>query len=284
MTTSARSLRIPARRVDETPKSSEQLEVRVTQDPEEIAAAQRLRYRVFYEEMGAKPRPEVAFERRDWDAFDEHCEHLVIIDHSTGGPGGNVVGTYRLLRRAGAAKVGGFYTATEFDIQPLVGYAGEILELGRSCVDIAYRTRAVMHHLWRGLAWYIFQNDIKVMFGCASLPGTDTEALAGALSYLHHFHLAPPAIRARALPERYVSMALRAPSEIDPGAEIAVFDERATVAALPPLIKGYLRVGGYVGDGAVIDHEFNTTDVCVIVPTDRVAEKYLRHYLRTEPS
>jgi putative hemolysin len=277
-------LRSSARRFEETSKSSEQLEVRITNDPVEIAAAQRLRYRVFYEEMGAKPRAEVAAERRDWDAFDEHCEHLVIIDHAKAAPGGEVVGTYRLLRRAGAAKLGGFYTATEFDIGPLLAHPGEILELGRSCVDRAYRTRAVMHNLWRGLAWYVFRNDIKVMFGCASLPGTDTEALAGALSYLHHFHLAPEALRAEALPERYVSMALRPPSEIDAGAELAVFDARATVAALPPLIKGYLRVGGYVGDGAVIDYDFNTTDVCVIVPTDRVAGKYLRHYLRTDPA
>jgi putative hemolysin len=283
MATSARSLRSPTRRVEQTPSSSQQLEVRLASNEHEVSAAQRLRYRVFYEEMAARPRPEVAAERRDWDAFDAHCEHLVIIDR-TQQPEGDVVGTYRLLRRIGAAKVGGFYTATEFDIAPLIAHPGEILELGRSCVDRRYRTRAVMHHLWRGLAEYVIRNDIKLMFGCASLPGTDTAALAGALSYLHHYHLAPPALRARALEERYVAMALRPPSEIDPGAEIAVFDERATIAALPPLIKGYLRVGGFVGDGAVIDHDFNTTDVCVIVATDRVTEKYLRHYLKTDPA
>src|SRR5438552_2652331 len=105
MTTSARSLRSPMRSLEQTPKAADQLEVRVTQDPREIAAAQRLRYRVFYEEMGAKPGPEVAAERRDWDAFDEHCEHLVIIDHGANAPDGEVVGTYRLLRRAGAVKL-----------------------------------------------------------------------------------------------------------------------------------------------------------------------------------
>ncbi|MBI1778231.1 MAG: GNAT family N-acetyltransferase [Proteobacteria bacterium] len=284
MTTSARSLRSTSRRLAPTQQSPDQFEVRLAENAGEVEAAQRLRYRVFYEEMAAQPRPEVAAERRDWDHFDSHCEHLVIIDRRAGSPDGKVVGTYRLLRREAAAKLGGFYTETEFDIAPLLAYPGEILELGRSCVEVDYRTRAVMHHLWRGIAEYVLRNDIKLMFGCASLPGTDAAALAGALSYLHHYHLAPPALRARALEDRYVSMALLSPAEIDPGTEIAVFDDRAAVAALPPLIKGYLRVGGFVGDGAVIDHAFNTTDVCVIVATDRVTEKYFRHYLRTEPA
>src|SRR5258708_7065757 len=166
MKTSARPLRPQAGRLEQTPNSSEQLEVRLAEDRREIEAAQALRYRVFYEEMAAKPRPEVAAEPRDWDALDSHCEHLVIVDHGAEAPEGEVVGTYRLLRRAGAAKVGSFYSATEFDIAPLLAHPGEILELGRSCVAPAYRTRAVMHHLWRGLAEYVLRNDIKLMFGC----------------------------------------------------------------------------------------------------------------------
>jgi putative hemolysin len=264
--------------------STKHLEVRLASSTQEIDAAQALRYRVFYEEMSARPSAEVLRRRRDFDPFDSHCDHLVILDHSAGTRDGTVVGTYRLLRREGAARAGGFYSETEFDIAPLLARSGAILELGRSCVDAAYRTRPVMHLLWRGIAEYVLRHGIKLMFGCASLPGTSTAALAVPLSYLHYNHLAPPVLRARALPHRYVTMALMPPSEIDPQAAIAALDARAAIAALPPLIKGYLRLGAFVGDGAVIDRDFNTTDVCVIVATDQMAEKYFRHYLRTEPA
>jgi putative hemolysin len=137
-----------------------------------------------------------------------------------------------------------------------------------------------MQLLWRGIASYVFQHDIKLMFGCASLPGTDPQALAVSLSYLHHYHLAPPSLRARALPDRYVQMNLLPQGEVDADAAMAQLDARAAVAALPPLIKGYLRLGGLVGDGAVIDYQFNTTDVCIIVVTDRVTDKYFNHYQR----
>jgi putative hemolysin len=177
-------------------------------------------------------------------------------------------------------KGGGFYTSTEFDIAPLLAYPGEILELGRSCVDAAYRNRPTMQLLWRGIATYVFQHDITLMFGCASLPGTDPQALAVPLSYLHHNHLAPASLRARALSDRYVEMNILPPGEVDADAAVAQIDARSAIAALPPLIKGYLRLGGLVGEGAVIDREFNTTDVCIIVVTDRVTEKYFSHYQR----
>jgi putative hemolysin len=146
-----------------------------------------------------------------------------------------------------------------------------VLELGRSCVDPAYRARAVMPLLWSGIATYVFHYDIELMFGCASLPGIDPDQLAVPLSYLYHHRLAPPELRARALPERYVDMRRLPPESID---------AERTLGTLPPLIKGYLRLGGFVGDGAVIDHQFNTTDVCVVVKTDLVAAKYSRHYVR----
>lgn len=256
------------------------LEVRLAGSADEIDAAQALRYRVFYEEMAAVPSQETARARRDRDAFDAYCDHLLVIDRSRGEGAGGVVGTYRLLRRSAAARHGGFYTATEFDIGPLLAWPGEILELGRSCVDAAYRTRPTMQLLWRGIASYVFQHDVTLMFGCASLPGTDPAALAVPLSYLHHYHLAPAPLRARALPERYVSMNLLPVGAVDPAAAVAQMDARAAVAALPPLIKGYLRLGGLVGDGAVIDTQFNTTDVCIIVVTDRVTDKYFNHYQR----
>lgn len=256
-----------------------QLELRFATTPEEIDAAQALRYRVFFEEMGATPSAEARRSRRDRDRFDDYCDHLLVIDPARGEGSDGVVGTYRLLRRSVAERRGGFYTETEFDIAPLLAVEGELLELGRSCVEAPYRTRPTMQLLWRGIGEYSFEHDIKLMFGCASLPGTDIAALAPALSYLHHYHLAPPSLRARALPERYVAMDLLKPDEIDPASVVAELTTRVTVSALPPLIKGYLRVGALIGDGAVIDRDFNTTDVCIIVVTDRITDKYFKHYI-----
>jgi putative hemolysin len=256
------------------------LEVRLAETVREIDAAQALRYRVFFEEMGATPSPAAIESRRDRDRFDEYCDHLLVIDHTRGSDGEGVIGTYRLLRRSVAERSGGFYTATEFDISPLLAVPGELLELGRSCVEAAYRTRPTMQLLWRGIAKYVFANDIKIMFGCASLPGTDISELAPALTYLHHFHLAPPSLRVRALPERFVDMNLLPPDEIDTEAAVAKIATRATIAALPPLLKGYLRLGALIGEGAVIDRDFNTTDVCIIVVSDRITDKYFKHYLR----
>jgi L-ornithine Nalpha-acyltransferase len=138
--------------------------------------------------------------------------------------------------------------------------------------DARYRNRPTMQLLWRGIAAYVFHYNIDLMFGCASLPGTDPQTLALPLSYLHHFHQAPAELCPRALPGQRVDMALLPKDQVDP---------RAGMAVVPPLIKGYLRLGGYVGDGAVVDHQFNTTDVCVIVRTDQVTAKYYQHYSRT---
>jgi putative hemolysin len=237
----------------------------------ELEAAEALRYRVFYEEMGAHATPDIAATRRDHDAFDEVADHLLVVDHARGEGPESVVGTYRLLRREAAARLGRFYSAGEYDISRLLAFQGEVLELGRSCVDAEYRSRGTLQLLWRGIAAYVFKHRIDLMFGCASLHGTDADALAAPLTWLWHNHLAPPALRPHALPHLYVEMN-RMPIE--------AIDTRAVLAALPPLIKGYLRLGGFVGDGAVIDHQFNTTDVCVVVKTDLVTDKYYRHYER----
>lgn len=247
------------------------LQVRLAESTADIDAAQALRYRIFYEIMGAQPLAGMEQRRRDCDGYDQICDHLLVFDHSRGGGAEAVVGTYRLIRRDAAAQLGAFYSAAEYDIAPLLAYPGEVLELGRSCVDAGYRARSVMQLLWGGIAAYVSHYDISVMFGCASLPGTDPDALAAPLSYLYYHHLAPPALRARALPERFVDMRRLDPGALDPG---------RTLAALPPLIKGYLRLGGFVGDGAVIDQQFNTTDVCIVVKTDLVTGKYSRHYER----
>jgi L-ornithine Nalpha-acyltransferase len=247
------------------------LQVRLAETAADIDAVQALRYRIFYESLGARPQPEMSRLQRDFDRFDNDCDHLLVLDCGHGGGRNPVVGTYRLLRRDAARRLGGFYSADEYDITPLVAQEGEILELGRSCVDAAYRQRPTMNLLWNGIAAYVFHHDIRLMFGCASLPGTDPDLLAASLSYLHYYHLAPSALRPRALSERYVDMRRLSMGAIDPG---------RALAALPPLIKGYLRVGGFVGDGAVIDDQFNTTDVCVLVKTDLISSKYSRHYER----
>ena len=271
------SARIPTRSIGSPPDSdlglavSGTMEVRLARSDAEVDAAQALRYRVFYEERSAKPVGDMAALRRDVDSYDAIADHLLVLDHARGEGPQAVVGTYRLIRRSRADAHGGFYTAGEYDIAKLVAFPGEILELGRSCVDAGYRTRPTMQLLWKGIAAFVFRYEITLMFGCASLPGTDVEAVAGQLSYLYHHHLAPEHLRVRALPALHVEMNRRPADQVD---------ARAALAALPPLIKGYLRLGGFVGDGAVIDPQFNTTDVCVIVQTDAVTDKYYRHYER----
>jgi putative hemolysin len=242
--------------------------IRLATSANELDAAQALRYRIFYDEMGAHPLPEMAAARRDFDRYDAACDHLIVVDQSRPYDT-QVVGTYRIMRREHARAAGGFYSASEYDISRLTSAPGTIMELGRSCVDAAYRDRATLNLLWRGIAEYLNLHGVDMMFGCASLPGTDPETLKMQLSYLYHYHLAPEAMRAEALPERFVNMNMMPKDAIDP---------KRALASLPPLLKGYLRVGAYVGEGAVIDHQFNTTDVCVIIKTEMIAGRYTRHY------
>lgn len=251
-------------------------EVRLAETPEEVDAAKALRYRVFYEEMSATPTPEMRAKRLDFDEFDDYCDHLLVIDRNRSNGNLGVVGTYRMLRRSVAMQHRGFYTEQEYDCSALLNYPHEIVEVGRSCVDSSYRSRGVMPIMWRGLAACVMQNDIRMFFGCASFPGTRPEDMSAALSYLHYNHLAPEQLRPRALAHHYVNMEMVPPSDLD---------AQAVVADLPPLIKGYMRLGGFVGDGAVVDRQFNTTDVCVIVQTDQLSGKYDRHYKRSaQPS
>jgi putative hemolysin len=247
------------------------LGVRIATTAAEIDASQALRYRVFYEEMGAHADAPTAASRRDRDAYDDVADHLLVIDHGIGPGAEGVIGTYRLIRAGGAARLGRFYSADEYDISTVLAFPGQVLELGRSCVAPDYRNRSAMQLLWRGIAAYVAKHRIDLMFGCASLPGTDPDAIAVDLTYLHTYHLAPASFRPRAVPGRYVEMRRMDPASLDP--------PRA-LARLPPLIKGYLRLGGFVGDGAVIDTQFNTTDVAVVVKTDLITQKYTRHYER----
>lgn len=249
------------------------LGVRIARNPDEVRAAQALRYRVFFDEMGATPDARARATGLDADAYDAVADHLLVLDHALGEGAASVVGTYRLIQKEGADAVGGFYSAAEYDLSAIEAFPGRVLELGRSCVDAAYRGRVAMQLLWRGIAAYIAVGEIDLMFGCASLPGTDPDAMAEVLTYLYGHHLAPPALRMRAVPGRYVDM-----RRLDP----MTIDTRRATQLLPPLIKGYLRLGGFVGDGAVIDEQFNTTDVAIIVKSDLLTDKYSKHYERDE--
>lgn len=247
------------------------LGVRLATSDEERDAARALRYRVFYGEMGAKPSEEAVRTQRDYDSFDEYADYLLVIDHNKNTVMEQVVGTYRLLPQEKAELAGRFYSEDEYDLSALKEYPGRLLEVGRSCVDSRYRGRAAMQLLWEGIAFYIFIHRIDILFGCASLPGANVEDHKESLTYLYHTNLAPPALRVTAVPARRVEMIHCDPHQLN---------HRRALVNLPPLIKGYLRLGGYVGDGAVIDEQFNTTDVAIIVKTELFADKYYRHYER----
>jgi len=251
------------------------LEVRLAQTAAEVRQAQKLRYRVFYQEGAAIPNPGRLFARRDVDGYDAICDHLLVIDHAARNRSAlnrpAVVGTYRLLRQPLAEDYGGFYTAGEFDIGTVIARHSSLqfLELGRSCVLAPYRNKRTVELLWHGIHAYILQNRCDVMFGCASLDGTDPERLALPLSFLHHYAPAPEPWRARALPARYVEMDRMSKEVIDP---------KDALRALPPLIKGYLWLGAYIGDGAVVDHEFGTTDVLIVLPVSAIKKRYFEHF------
>lgn len=248
------------------------LEVRLARDDAEIAAVQEVRFRVFYDELGARRDALHSLEERDSDRFDALCDHLLVVDTALPGPDHRrIVGTYRLLRQEIAAKAGGFYSNDEFELEQLVArHPGQqFLELGRSCVLKEYRSKRTIEILWQGIFAYINRYSIGVMTGCASFHGTEPAAHAEALSYLAHYCRTEPQWDVRAVADRYCTMDLMAREAIN---------TKAAIAALPPLIKGYLRLGATIGDGAVIDHQFGTTDVLIILPVSALNARYIGHF------
>ncbi len=252
--------------------STPQFSVKLAESEAELQAAQRLRYQVFVEELGAGGALVDHENRLEKDRFDPYFDHLILIDEDRqGGVMEQVVGVYRLLRDTQARAVGQFYSEDEYDLSVLKDSGRKLLELGRSCLHPDYRGGAAMYHLWNALAAYVFEHDIEVLFGVASFHGTDLQALAQPLSMLYHNHLAPPDLRVRAQPDHYADMN-RVPKDR--------LDRRAAMVQVPALIKAYLRLGGFVGDGAFIDHDFNTTDVCLIMDTQRLNEKQKSIYTK----
>ncbi len=247
------------------PEAGPSFTVKLAETDAELHAAQRLRYDVFVRELGGGGEMvdhDAGLER---DKFDPYFDHMLAIDDLTG----ETVGVYRLLPGERAAELGQFYSEDEYDLSVLKQSGRKLLELGRSCLHPDYRGGTAMYHLWNGLATYVAERQIEVLFGVASFHGTEVQALAQPLSMLHHNHLAPPDLRVRAQPEVFESMDLVAPDALD---------RRAAMVQVPALIKAYLRLGGFVGEGAFIDHAFNTTDVCLILDTARMNERQRRIY------
>ncbi len=252
------------------------LEVRLATTAKDIRRAQRLRFKVCYEEMSAAPSAAALMFRRDVDEYDAICDHLLVLDHDVKrrpfrAAKPKVVGTYRLLRQEVAEGHDGFYTQGEYDVAPLLKTHPHLrfLELGRSCVLKPYRNKRTVELLWHGIWAYVLHHRIDVMMGCASLEGTDPRKLALPLSFLHHYAAAPAEWQARALPKRFTPMNLLPKEAVDP---------KAALHALPPLIKGYLRVGATFGTGAVVDRQFGTTDVLVILPVTAINPRYIDHF------
>ncbi len=247
------------------PDAASEFYVKLAVTPDDLRAAQRLRYEVFVTELGgggALVDHAAGLER---DALDPFFDHLLLCDSGSDA----VVGVYRLMRPEQAQAAGRYYSEGEYDVTPLRASGRRILELGRSCLHADVRGGMAMHHLWSALARYVADHRVEVLFGVASFHGTDIAALAQPLSLLHHRHLAPPELRVRALERSFETMDL-----IDE----ADLDRRAAMVQIPSLIKAYLRLGGCVGEGAYVDHAFNTVDVCLIMDTRQMSQRQARIY------
>lgn len=246
--------------------------LRLATTPEDLTAAQRLRYEVFVAELGGTGPMVDHANRLERDAFDPFFDHLVLVDRRRDPAGlDHVIGAYRVLPGDRRAAAGQFYSEAEYDLTPLLQSGRRLLELGRSCVHADHRGGTAMFHLWNGLADYVLDRGIEVLFGVASFHGTDVAALAEPLSWLHHHHLAPPEMRVRARPPHRQDMDLIPADRLD---------RKSAMAATPALIKAYLRLGGFVGDGAFIDQAFNTTDVCLVMDTGQMSARHREFYLR----
>ena len=246
--------------------------VRLATSSQDLTAAQALRYQVFVRELGGDGPLVDHAQGLERDAFDPVFDHLILVDRRIDpATCAHVIGAYRILPGDRRAAAGRFYSETEFDLSPLLASGRKLLELGRSCVHADHRGGTAMFLLWNGLAEYVLDRGIEILFGAASFHGTDIASLAQPLSHLFHAHLAPPAMRVRARPPHRQDMDLIPADRLD---------RRAAMAATPALIKAYLRLGGFVGDGAWVDRAFNTTDVCLVMDTAQMSARHREFYIR----
>ncbi|MEO9167531.1 MAG: GNAT family N-acyltransferase [Aestuariivirga sp.] len=250
------------------------MKIRLAKTAEEIRVAQRLRHDVFVAERGTVHSHSNAI---DADKYDAVCAHLLVIEPDTqvASPytltDGNLVATARLIGQREAEALGGFYSADEFELAPLLKRHAQLkfLELGRTCILKQARGTAVMELLWQGIWDFVRRESYDVMIGCASFEGTDPTAHAAALSFLSFHAKAPEDWQAKALPSRN---AMPLPASTPPK------DAKRILAGLPPLIKGYLRLGCYIGEGCVVDKAFNTVDVLIILPVKAINPRYFARF------
>lgn len=238
------------------PARRPRLHVGLAQCESEIREAQKLRYRIFAEELGA--RLPTRMPGIDIDLYDPYCEHLIVRDEANG----RIVGTYRILSPQSAKRTGGYYSENEFDLTRLQLLRQGMVEIGRSCIDPDYRTGGTIALLWSGLAHYMTQGGYRTLIGCASIGMGDGGHVAANLYRRLGEHMAPPEYR----------VFPRHPLPVE-----QLFNGQP--AELPPLIKGYLRAGAYVGGEPAWDPDFNTADLLIMLPMARVDERYARHFI-----
>ncbi len=246
------------------------LEVRLARNTAEIRQAQMLRYQVFLQDFSTREEANTASIGRDKDDYDQYCDHLLVIDTERM-PGSDIVATYRIMQQQFARGNIGFYSQNEFDLAPMINRHPHLnfMEVGRSCVLPDYRSKRTLELMWHGLWSYCLQNNFDVMMGCASLPGTNLRDLALPLSFLHHFAPASQEWQVSAQSGMAADVELMAKHSLDP---------KQALRQLPPLIKGYLRLGAQFGGHAVIDPKFRTTDVFVIMPVAKLNTRYITHF------
>ena len=251
-------------------------EVRLTRNKEQRRQVRQLRYDVFVEEEGASATEEQKNLREEYDSFDRFADYMAVFHN------GKVVGTYRIIDRNAAEKMGSFYTESEFNISKIKKYNGKIAEMSRACVDKAYRENAlVMRMLWAGLGEYIVRRKIAVLFGVASWVGTKSVVSAQAISYLYYNHLSPLRLRATVATEKFADDVNPKLSRMNILPKEFV-DETEARRQMTPLIKGYLRLGATFGKGVFIDKRFNSYDVFVMMQTKNIDAAYQKHFLGRE--
>ena len=241
--------------------ANDKFQIRMLTAKDDLDEVYRLRHRVFVREMGARA-VNVGAANQEADAFDAFSRHLTLWDRSRD-VGDQLVGTYRIMDRQAANRAGGFYCEAEYDLSKVLGASDAVLELGRSCIHADYRGSAAILHLWDALKNLIAHEQIDYLFGVASFPGTDCSSIADALSLLHHEFRAAQNIRP--ISRAPVKMDLKSPQELD---------RKLAILQMPTLIKAYLRNKALVGEGAYIDHQFNTIDICMVMRTaDNLAQQ-----------
>ena len=250
------------------------MKIRLAQNAEEIRMAQRLRHDVFVAENSAAQSGSGGI---DADKYDDICAHLLVIEpnfHNTSNyplVDGGLVATARLIGQKEAESVGGFYSANEFNLAPLLHRHSHLnfLELGRTCILKPARGTMVVELMWQGIWNFTRQGGYDVLIGCASFEGTDIAAHAAGLQFLGKHAKAPDEWQAHALPQHGATV----PKLPEPAP-----DPKRVLAGLPPLIKGYLRLGCYIGEGCVVDHAFNTVDVLIILPVKAINPRYFARF------